>query len=68
MLLGLAAIHARQLDTPLVPLAAWDGTPGDGPGGAASAVQNWQTLGYEPEIVDLAKIVRPEGHASRLPR
>ncbi len=63
MLLGLAAIHARQLDTPLVPLAVWDGTPGDGPGGAASAVQNWQTLGYEPEIVDLAKIVRPEGRA-----
>ncbi|MFZ3376583.1 MAG: TRAFs-binding domain-containing protein, partial [Chthoniobacterales bacterium] len=63
MLLGLAAIHARQLDTPLVPLAVWDGTPGDGPGGAASAVQNWQTLGYEPEIVDLAKIVRPERRA-----
>jgi class 3 adenylate cyclase len=63
MLLGLAAIHARQLDTPLVPLAVWDGTPGDGPGGAASAVQNWQTLGYEPEIVDLAKIARPEGRA-----
>jgi class 3 adenylate cyclase len=61
MLLGLAAIHARQLDTPLVPLAVWDGTPGDGPGGAASAVQNCQNLGYEPEIVDLAKIVRPEG-------
>jgi class 3 adenylate cyclase len=61
MLLGLAAIHARQLDTPLVPLAVWDGTPGDGPGGAASAVQNWQNLGYEPEIVELAKIVRPEG-------
>ena len=61
MLLGLAAIHARQLDTPLVPLAVWDGTPGDGPGGAASAVQNWQNLGYEPELVDLAKIVLPEG-------
>lgn len=61
MLLGLAAIHARQLDTPLVPLAVWDGTPGDGPGGAASAVQSWQNLGYEPEIVDLAKIVRREG-------
>lgn len=65
MLLGLAAIHARQLDTPLVPLAVWDGTPGDGPGGAASAVQNWQNLGYEPEIVDLAKIVRPEGRGPR---
>lgn len=64
MLIGLAAIHARQLDTPLVPFAVWDGTPGDGPGGAASAVQNWQNLGYEPELVDLAKIVRPEGRGS----
>ena len=61
MLLGLATIHARRLDTPLVSLAVWDGTPGDGPGGAASAVQNWQNLGYEPEIVDLVKIVRQEG-------
>jgi class 3 adenylate cyclase len=28
---------------------------GDGPGGAASAVQLWQERGYEPEIVDLAR-------------
>ena len=55
-LLGLAAIHAQQLDTPLVPLAVWDGTPGDGPGGAASAVQNWQNLGYKPEIINLKTI------------
>jgi class 3 adenylate cyclase len=56
MLLGLAAIRARQLDTALVPLAVWDGKSGDGPGGAASVIENWRTLGYEPEIVDPAKI------------
>ncbi|HEV2046134.1 MAG TPA: TRAFs-binding domain-containing protein [Chthoniobacterales bacterium] len=56
VLLGLATIHARQLDTNLVPLAVWDGMMGDGPGGAASAVQRWKRRGYQPEIVDLAKI------------
>ncbi|MDQ2867843.1 MAG: TRAFs-binding domain-containing protein [Verrucomicrobiota bacterium] len=55
-LLGLAAIRCRQLDSTLIPLAMWNGQPGDGPGGAASAVGNWRSLGYEPEIVDLTKI------------
>src|SRR6185436_13844659 len=32
LLLGLAAIRSRQLDTKLVPLTVWDGKPGDGPG------------------------------------
>lgn len=27
-------------------------------------MQNWQNLGYEPELVDLAKIVRPPGRGS----
>jgi class 3 adenylate cyclase len=61
VLLGLATIHARQLDTNLVPLAVWDGMTGDGPGGAASAVQRWKRRGYQPEIVDLAKICRGSG-------
>ncbi|MEY2541195.1 MAG: hypothetical protein QOI22_797, partial [Verrucomicrobiota bacterium] len=56
LLLGLAAIRCRQLDSTLIPLAVWDGKPGDGPGGAASVVESWRALGYEPEIVDLAKI------------
>src|SRR6266487_1457704 len=56
LLLGLAAIHARQLDAALIPLAVWDGVAGDGPGGAASVVRNWQNRGYKPEIIDLAKI------------
>src|SRR5438552_2694294 len=60
LLLGLAAIRARQLDTQLIPVAVWNGMPGDGPGGAASVVQTWQRLGYNPEIVYLSK---PRGRA-----
>lgn len=58
LILGLAAIRARQLDTQLIPIAVWNGMPGDGPGGAASVVQNWQRLGYNPEIVYLSKLKR----------
>ena len=55
LLFGLAAIRARQLDAQLIPLTVWDGRPGDGAGGAASMVESSRALGYEPEIVDLAK-------------
>jgi 2-C-methyl-D-erythritol 4-phosphate cytidylyltransferase len=51
LLVGLASIRARQLDTGLVPLAVWDGSPGDGPGGAASVVHNWESLGLKPVII-----------------
>ena len=40
LLLGLATIRARQLDTRLIPLAVWDGMLGDGPGGTASMIEN----------------------------
>jgi class 3 adenylate cyclase len=53
MLLGLATIRARQLETDLIPLAVWDGESGDGPGGAASVVQDWKSLGLKPQIIDL---------------
>ena len=65
LLLGLATIHAGQLGAALIPLAAWDGLAGDGPGGAASVVRIWRSSGYEPEIVDLAKL---EGHAPSSPK
>ncbi len=56
LLLGLATIRCRQLESRLIPLAVWNQRPGDGPGGAASVVQSWRSLGRNPEIVDLAKI------------
>src|SRR5438132_9328776 len=61
LLLGLAAIRCRQLDTTLVPLVIWNETPGDGPGGTASIVENWRALGYEPEIINLEKIFARNG-------
>ena len=61
LVLGLATIRCRQLESRLIPLAVWDQRPGDGPGGAASVVQNWRSLGHSPEIVDLAKICRGSG-------
>ena len=66
LLLGLSAIHAHRLETALIPVAAWDGVSGDGPGGTASAVENWRALGYSPEIVQLANMV--EGHAAPFPK
>jgi class 3 adenylate cyclase len=56
MLLGLASMRARQLDAALIPLAVWNEKQGDGPGGASSAVENWRTLGYVPEIINVEKV------------
>src|SRR5207302_1226453 len=47
LLLGLAAIRCRQLDSTLIPLVVWNEKPGDGPGGAASVVETWRKFGYE---------------------
>lgn len=65
LLLGLATIRARQLDTELIPLAVWNRITGDGPGGAASAVELWRAAGHEPEIVDLAKMFETRVSAPR---
>jgi class 3 adenylate cyclase len=54
---GLAEIRAEQLGTELVPLAVWDGKPGDAPGGTASAVERWRNLGYRVEVINLAALV-----------
>jgi class 3 adenylate cyclase len=56
LLVGLAAIRCRQLDSNLVPLVVWNEKPGDGPGGAASVVQTWRRYGYEPEIIKLQDV------------
>jgi len=57
MLHGLASVHAERLETKLVPLAVWDGKPGDGPDGTAGTVERWQTLGLTVEIIDLNQIL-----------
>jgi class 3 adenylate cyclase len=57
---GLANMRAKQLETKFVPLAVWDGRPGQGPGGTGSAVQRWREHGLEVEVIDLAEILSRE--------
>ncbi|MFB2970886.1 TRAFs-binding domain-containing protein [Aerosakkonema sp. BLCC-F183] len=57
LLHGLAKMRAEQLETELVPLAVWNGQPG-GPGGTASAIEHWQSWGYDVEVIDLESILQ----------
>jgi class 3 adenylate cyclase len=57
LLHGLASINAQQLETEMVPLAVWDRKRGDGPGGTASAVEQWRKVGLEVELIDLDRIL-----------
>jgi len=66
LVLGLATIRCRQLESKLIPLAVWNQQPGDGPGGAASVVQNWRSLGHNPEVVDLPRIGGASSQVSSL--
>ena len=59
-MLGLAIIRAEQLGTKLIPVAVWDGTPGDGGGGTASNVDLWKKLGYRVELIDLNRLLQSE--------
>jgi tetratricopeptide (TPR) repeat protein len=47
LLLGLAQLRSRALDTDLVGLAVWDHSPGDGPGGTAETVRSWRQRGLK---------------------
>ena len=68
-LYGWARLRAEQLETELVPLAVWDGQPGDGPGGTAGAVAEWRASGHQVEIIDLAAMLRgTPGGARAVPR
>jgi class 3 adenylate cyclase len=60
ILSGMAALHARLLETELVGLAVWDGQRGDGPGGTASLVQHWQSRGLAVERIDPAAVAAHE--------
>ena len=60
ILTGMAALHARRLETELVGLAVWDGQTGDGPGGTGSLVEQWQSRGLAVERIDPAAPEREE--------
>ncbi len=60
VMLGLAIIRAEQLGTELIPVAVWDGTQGDGGGGTASNVEQWQKLGYTVELIGLSQLLQRE--------
>lgn len=60
MLRGLGIIHARQLDTQLIPVVVWDGKPGDGPGGTASMVREWTRHGFPVEQIHIAELLREQ--------
>jgi class 3 adenylate cyclase len=53
VLMGVASLFAKRLDTKLVPLAVWNGEAGDGPGGTAWSVETWKNSGVCVEIVSL---------------
>ena len=60
LLLGLATLHAQQLQTSLIPLAIWDGMRGDGAGGTATTVESWRRKGHVPKLIDLARLASRE--------
>ncbi|MEZ5319192.1 MAG: adenylate/guanylate cyclase domain-containing protein [Vicinamibacterales bacterium] len=55
---GAAGVRADELDTDLVCLAVWDGRPGDGPGGTATAVGHWRAHGRTVDVIDVAALAR----------
>lgn len=57
LLHGLASMRAQQLQTTLVPLAVWDGQPGDGHGGTAHTVSYWRQWNDHVDIVDLEPLL-----------
>lgn len=66
-LFGMALARARQLDTALRPLAIWDGAPGDGEGGTASAVERWHGHGLPVELISTGEGDTKTGRTQRRP-
>ncbi|MFE4107327.1 TRAFs-binding domain-containing protein [Almyronema epifaneia] len=58
LLHGLAKIRARQLGTDLLPLAVWNGAPGDHQGGTASAVSYWRQWSEAVDIIDITALLK----------
>jgi class 3 adenylate cyclase len=59
-LFGIASIRASQLDTELSTMAVWDGAPGDGGGGTASAVTRWRSAHLDVAVIDIQKMHRSD--------
>ncbi len=53
---GLSTVRAVELQTRQMGLVVWDRKSGDGPGGTASVVQQWRTLGLDVDCVDLSTL------------
>ncbi len=49
---GMARLQARTLDLELKTLALWDGRAGDGVGGTASVVAEWNELHLNPILIN----------------
>ena len=64
---GLAILRAEQLETELIPIAVWDGKPGDGAGGTASVIEHWRAVGHRVEIIDLKEILRAQAKQEQVP-
>jgi len=53
VLTGMGKLRADVLGTDVVGLAVWDGRPGDGGGGTASAVKLWEARQFRVECIGL---------------
>jgi hypothetical protein len=59
LLLGLAQLKSKALDTELIGLAVWDGRPGgDGSGGTAWTVSTWKGRQIRFETIDAGRLLR----------
>jgi hypothetical protein len=58
LLLGLAQLRSRALDTELMGLAVWDGSKGDGPGGTEQTVKSWQQRGLKVVIIPTKRFLK----------
>jgi class 3 adenylate cyclase len=68
LLTGSGRLRAGVLGTSVVGLAVWDGCPGDGGGGTASAIDLWKGQNIDVEHVDLASLVSASASDSRQPQ
>jgi tetratricopeptide (TPR) repeat protein len=65
LLLGLAQLRSRALDTELVGLAVWDGNPGDGPGGTEQTVKSWRKRGLKVAVINTKSLLKRKSAKTR---